>query len=431
MSLYKDASIVFIPSGYDTGKLFCPRPKDGGADLDFARTGSAWRIKDDGYMEVVSGSNIPRLDYTKSSCPALLQEPESTNLFNWSENYGYQWQKNGVTATQTTDVEDLFGNNKAIKLQVENTGGAGYASLYKPFTPSLNSRYTFSKFVRKGSTNWIKLQMTAPNGVFYAFFDLENGVVGNKNVANNGVFIEQYPNGWYRCAIASYYNSNTSGTYNCVVRLAEDNGDDYIPRDGQTYIYAYGGQVEKITSAHTDFSPTSYIPTLGSIVTRNAETTKKLNVSNYINSKKGVLYGEYAMGTENLNGVLNRINIYGNGTADRISIGYYAGYGNQIRAKYVKNSYEIYDTIGKFEGNETEFIKVAFRWQEGLHTLYVNGQKIAETTPPSSAVFADDTLESLNFGRPEEDYWFNGHIKEFMVFDELLSDNQMNELTRV
>ena len=39
MSLYKDASIVFIPSGYDTGKLFCPRPKDAGADLDFARTG--------------------------------------------------------------------------------------------------------------------------------------------------------------------------------------------------------------------------------------------------------------------------------------------------------------------------------------------------------------------------------------------------------
>jgi hypothetical protein len=429
MSLYKDASIVFIPSGYDTGKLFCPRPKDGGADLDFARTGSAWRIKDDGYMEVVSGSDIPRLDYTKSSCPALLQEPESTNLFNWSENYGYQWQKNGVTATQTTDVNDLFGNNKAIKLQVVNTGGAGSATLYKPFTPQAAQYYTFSKFVRKGSTNWCKLQMTAPNGVFYAFFDLENGAVGNRNT--NNVFIEQYPNGWYRCAISVFYNLSTSGTYNCGVRLAEANGDDYIPRDGQTYIYAYGGQVEKRDLGDGNLSPTSYIPTLGSIVTRNAETTKKLNVSNYINSKKGVLYGEYAMGTENLGGVLNRINIYGTGTADRISIGYYAGRPNQIRAKYVKNSSEVYDTIGIFEGDETEFIKVAFRWQEGLHTLYVNGQKIKETTPPSSATFNDNALEKIIFGRPEEDHFFNGHIKEVMVFDELLSDSQMNELTSV
>jgi hypothetical protein len=428
MSLYKDASIVFIPSGYDTGKLFCPRPKDGGVDLDFARTGSAWRVKDDGYMEVVSGSDIPRLDYRKSSCPTLLQEPERTNLFNWSENYGYQWQKNFVTATQTTDVKDLFGNNKAIKLQVVNSGGGGYATLYKPFTPSPSAYYTFSKFVRKGSTNWCKLRMVATGGTYYSYFDLENGVIGTNNVgAQDATHIEEYPNGWYRCSISRYYGSGASGTYNCSVRLAEADNDDYIPLDGQTYIYAFGGQVERIGKAD-NLSPTSYIPTLGSIVTRNAETTEKLNVASYINSKKGVLYGEYAMDQENLNGVLNRINLYG--TNANISIGYYAGGGNQIRAKYVKES-TVYDTIGKFEGDETKFIKVAFRWQEGLHTLYVNGEKIKETTPPSSAVYADDTLKNIRFGKPEGDAWFDGHIKEFMVFDELLSDSQMNELTSV
>jgi len=428
MSLYKDASIVFIPSGYDTGKLFCPRPKDGGVDLDFTRIGGAWRVNNVGYMEFVSSSDTPRLDFTKSSCPALLQEPQRTNLFNWSENYNWQWQKNNATTIQTTDVKDLFGNNKAIKLQVVNTGGEGFSTLYKPFTPEAAQYYTFSKFVRKGSTNWIKLKLTAPNGVFYAFFDLENGAVGNRNT--NNVFIEQYPNGWYRCAISVFYNLSTSGTYICGVGLAKEDGYDYIPRDGQTYIYAYGGQVEKRDLGDGNLSPSSYIPTLGSIVTRNAETTKKLNVSNYINSKKGVLYGEYAMGDGNNYGVLNRINIYGTSAVDRISIGYYAGSGNQIRAKYVKNTGDVYDTIGKFIGDKTKFIKVAFRWQEGLHTLYVNGEKIAETIVPSSATFNDNALEKIIFGRPEEDYFFNGHIKEVMVFDELLSDNQMNELTR-
>jgi len=357
----------------------------------------------------------------------LLQEPQRTNLFNWSENYNWQWQKNSATTIQTTDVKDLFGNNKAIKLQVVNTGGYGFSTLYKPFTPQAAQYYTFSKFVRKGSTNWIKLKLTAPNGEFYAFFDLENGVIGKRSNSLTP-FIEEYPNGWYRCAISLYYNQNTSGSYICGVGLAEADGDDYIPRDGQTYIYAYGGQVEEVYTDNK--SPSSYIPTLGSIVTRNAETTKKLNVSNYINSKKGVLYGEYAMGSGNDFGVLNRINIYGTSAVDRISIGYYAGSGNQIRAKYVKNTGDVYDTIGKFIGDKTKFIKVAFRWQEGLHTLYVNGEKIAETIVPSSATFSDNALEKINFGRPEEDFWFNGHIKEFMVFDELLSDSQMNELTR-
>ena len=310
-------------------------------------------------------------------------------------------------------VLSMFGLNDLINILRNrfsgNTKKIGLAGIYLSVSIllCLNALYIYDQFRIVSPLNFI------------------SGRVGRD------AYIEQYPNGWYRCAISVFYNLSTSGTYNCGVRLAEADGDDYIPRDGQTYIYAYGGQVEKNDTGDGNLSPTSYIPTLGSIVTRNAETTKKLNVSNYINSKKGVLYGEYAMDTENLSGVLNRINIYGTGTADRISIGYYAGGPNQIRAKYVKNVTEVYDTIGKFEGNETEFIKVAFRWQEGLHTLYVNGEKIKETTPPSSAVFNDNALEKIIFGKPEEDYFFNGHIKEVMVFDELLSDSQMQELTIV
>ena len=120
------------------------------------------------------------------------------------------------------------------------------------------------------------------------------------------------------------------------------------------------------------------------------------------------MYGEYAMDTRKFwNGVLNRINIYGTGTADRISIGYYAGSGNQIRAKYVKDGTEVYDTIGRFEGNTDGVYKGCISLARGIAYFVCKWRKDqAETTPPSSAVFNDNALEKIIFGRPEEDQFF-------------------------
>ena len=52
MSFYDDASIVVIPSGYKTSKVYSAKPTDGTGDLTFTRTGStATRINESGIME--------------------------------------------------------------------------------------------------------------------------------------------------------------------------------------------------------------------------------------------------------------------------------------------------------------------------------------------------------------------------------------------
>lgn len=52
MSFYDDASIVLIPSGYKTSKLYSQKPTDGSGDLTFTRTGStATRVNESGLIE--------------------------------------------------------------------------------------------------------------------------------------------------------------------------------------------------------------------------------------------------------------------------------------------------------------------------------------------------------------------------------------------
>ena len=53
MSLYKDASLVMIPSAYKDGKLYSIRPTDGSGDFTFSRGSNlaATRVDVNGLIE--------------------------------------------------------------------------------------------------------------------------------------------------------------------------------------------------------------------------------------------------------------------------------------------------------------------------------------------------------------------------------------------
>ena len=62
MSLADQASLLLIPSGYKSQKVYSIFPTDGDGDFDFSRSGSATRIAKNGLITTVD-SNIPRLEY--------------------------------------------------------------------------------------------------------------------------------------------------------------------------------------------------------------------------------------------------------------------------------------------------------------------------------------------------------------------------------
>jgi hypothetical protein len=68
--------------------------------------------------------NVPRLDYTDSSCPALLLEPQRTNLVPYSEYFG-AWPKSAVTITANAEASP-DGYTNADKLIATAVSGANY-----------------------------------------------------------------------------------------------------------------------------------------------------------------------------------------------------------------------------------------------------------------------------------------------------------------
>jgi hypothetical protein len=96
--LLLSASLLLIPSGYKSLKLYSQIPTNGNGDFTWARTSSANRTNSSGNIELMA-TGVPRLSYMYGSCPAVLLEPQRTNLL---QNSG--WVGGGTTPTSWTLV---------------------------------------------------------------------------------------------------------------------------------------------------------------------------------------------------------------------------------------------------------------------------------------------------------------------------------------
>ena len=102
MSLADQASLLLIPSGYKSQKVYSIFPTDGDGDFDFSRSGSATRIAKNGLITTVD-SNVPRLEYpmidgVQKGCPSLKLEPQRTNLITYSSDFPRTyWTKSGAS----------------------------------------------------------------------------------------------------------------------------------------------------------------------------------------------------------------------------------------------------------------------------------------------------------------------------------------------
>jgi hypothetical protein len=150
MSYFDDASLVLIPSGYKTSKVYSVKPTDGSGDLTFTRASTATRVNSSGVIEAVA-SNVPRLDYSGgATCPKLLLEPQRTNLVFPSNVATTQTQ----TVTATAHTLSFYGTGNVVLSGVTTatlTGTGANNRVALTFTPTAGSLIlTISGTV----TNW-------------------------------------------------------------------------------------------------------------------------------------------------------------------------------------------------------------------------------------------------------------------------------------
>ena len=411
MSLLDDVSIVVTPNGYKAGTLYGVIPSSGAADMDVTRATAATRVDENGLVEEVL-SNVPRIDYTGGGCPHILAEPQRTNLVTYSEDFS-NWSnfRSTLTPNETTSPDGTI-NAYLVEQDYPNTSVHG--GLNKSIAVTNGVEYTYSFFVKKKEYSFIELAEAATSsGNVSTWFDVENGVVGNIG-AGSTAQIENYGNGWYRCSIT--FTSAFTGGRNFVLYLTTANGSSVANIVGGAYIW--GAQLE------AGSYPTSYIPTSGSAVTRNQDQFTRDGIGSLINSTEGVLFGEIAA-LSNTSTDRVMLSLSDGTTSNRV----YIRYGN------ASNQIEARSTVGGANSgltsyvvtDETDFIKVAYKWKLNDYALWINGVEVATVT--SGAVNSANTLNKLSFDSGAGTRIAEGKIKQLQVYKTALTDTQLAALT--
>jgi hypothetical protein len=372
---------LYLPSGVKAGTAYGVMPNSESADFDdFSRGSTATRVDKNGFIETVD-SNVPRLDYTDGGCPSLLLEPQRTNLFPYSEDFeNSDWTKNAGTTITNNYAISPDGNLNAARYL-----GTGASGLGDKFTLSATD-YTISIWVKSN------------NGVSQ-FCRL----IGDSSNISSDLLITTE---WTRLSY-TFTGSGLSDKTNGIFRDSNNNDID---------ILIYGAQLEQGSY------PTSYIPTFGAASTRSQDVGGSTgDISSEFDSREGTFFFEGSF--SDFSGA-NRVSLNSSVTTfqDRISIS-----TDNTRFLIIYEAGDVGGSFPVFVSDLYANIKIAVKWSSGSVVCYTNGVESFDRT--NIGDFSQNSLNRVTLANANESTPFKGKVKQFRVYDEVLSDAEIEELT--
>ena len=370
MSLLEKATIITTPTAHSNGTLHSIK---GGAvaDFDVVRGSAATGVNAEGLIESVA-TNIPRIDYTTGEGVVLL-EPQSTNLVTYSEDFSSLNERDNAVAI-SNQVASPSGLLDADEITFD---GTLYGRIETSFSTTNGATYTISVYLKNKDLS-----------------DVTQVWLGFANIGQ-GQFVT-ITDEWQRYDITLAANGTTE-----------------YPRiqfSGTGSLYAWGFQAEALPYS------TSYIPTSGAIATRLADSVTGAGDVSTFNDSEGVLYFEGSALTNSLDtdGIIRignsseYVDLRYDTSQNRMQMVVRAGGGNQT-------------TSGVAITDTTANNKFALKYKENDFTLWVNG--VEEVTDNSGST--PTGLSELSFTN------FKGKVKALAVFNEALTDSELECLTTI
>ncbi len=172
-SIYDKASLVMIPSGTKTSKLYSQKPVNGDGDFTFSRSTAATRVNADG-----------------------LIEKETQNLVPYSNTFS-SWNTTSMLSP-TTGHTGYDGSSDAWKI-IPNTSNTSHRVWY----PSLGlgyGVYTISIYAKAAGYSTMYVYQNSTGADYASWFDLSTGSVGS-GTGRIDTSITDVGSGWYRCTL--------------------------------------------------------------------------------------------------------------------------------------------------------------------------------------------------------------------------------------
>ena len=414
MSLANQASLLLIPTGYKSQKVYSIFPTDGDGDFDFSRSGSATRIAKNGLITTVA-ANVPRLEYplidgVVNGCPSLILEPQSTNLVPYSEdlnNFSTSNQNITINPNQITSPS----GNLADKVEENNVDGSHAMRRLTGISVTAAQDYTFSFFAKKDERSIVGISNTIGGADKNAFIDIENGIILSSDF--NDSSIDNYGNGWYKISLT--HTATNTADYDVRIYTSIEDGD--FSHQG---VVGYGFYIWGISVEQSSYS-TSYIKTNGSAVTRNAETCNGAGDATTFNDSEGVLMAEIsALADDGTNKMLslsdgstnNRVLIKYDNIANRLEFFVFSGGSSQ----YTLIELSLVSTLNN---------KIAFKYKENDFSVWANGFELDTNTSGNTPIGLSEL--AFNDGVGGNDFY--GNTKQIQYYNTALTDSELEKIS--
>jgi len=390
MSLFEQASLIVTPNAQKAGKLYSIKPGNGAGDLDVVRATTKTRTNSLGVIENVP-INVPALDYTNGSCPSILVEPQRTNLLTNSDG-------NLATYTTNSNVSDavipINGFTNSIQFGDNSVSRVAYK---RNFTPTIGVQYTLSVFVQMDDNSLPIIGLTNSTGDF--------SLIINGNTANINLLAQRVNDtNVYKCS-ASFVAITTNTQFGVAKFLTQSAKGFRIT----------GIQLEAGSNA------TSYIPTLATAVTRNADVISKTGISDLIGQTEGTLFADFDISEIETNpSFLMVANLSNNNSNNRLGFARQPNGGIHI--------YVVTGGVSQFVFNTTQTIglfRLAITYKANDYAIYLNGTSIYTNTSASVPI----SLSRFDLGNLLNTFVSKVRINKAILFKTRLSNAELQQLT--
>jgi hypothetical protein len=338
----------------------------------------------------------------------LLLEPQRTNVSLNSETFG---ASTGTTIV-LNNTASPDGYVSADKLVEDTSTGVHITAIGGALGGSVDSSvYSVSVFAKAAGRTRLNIFDNNQTSAGTTNFDIANGVV----ISGTGK-IENYGNGWYRCSIFPAKTNSTNA--NTQIRLIDSGTNVSYTGNGTSGVFLWGAQVEAGAYA------TSYIPTLGTSVTRVEESALKTGISSLIGATEGVMFVDINFTAKSDNNPAY-IQIW-NSQAERLGL-FYSFSANLIRPYLVTASGSIDFTLG-FTPTIGQRYKMAFAYKANDYAFFVNGTQVTidarATVPTAGSAVHVGCLDPT--AQPNRQF---SEINQALIFKTRLSNSDLATLT--